>query len=102
MLALLMFILIGGVMLLGAGVIIAFFGWAFFGDSWKKKAEAKYQAELPQRFNGAGTVAWDVSLSNTGTPKKQQLIDDAQRYGYELDHMSSNNVAQTLVFKRVA
>lgn len=102
MLALLLFLIIGGIMLLGAGGIFFVVYAMLFGKRDAEKAEAKYKAELPQRFNGAATVAWDVSLSNTGTPKKQQLIDDAQKYGYDLDHMSSNNVSQTLVFKKAA
>jgi hypothetical protein len=100
MLTLLATLIIFGIMALGAAGIFVFFYALFFGKRDAEKAEAKYQEELPERFDGTNTVVWDISLTNTGTPKKEQLIQDAQDYGYDLDHISTNKVAQTLVFKR--
>lgn len=100
MLELLALLVILGIMALGAAGIFVVFYAIFFGGKANEKAEEKYKADLPKKFDGSNTVVWDISLTNSGTPKKEQLIEDAQKYGYDLDHISTNKVAQTLVFKR--
>lgn len=102
MLALLIFVLIGGVMLLGAAGIAWFFAWVFFGDKWKANAQERYKTQLPERFNGTPTVVWELG-NHSRAPSKDQLVADALEHGYDLDHITAKGqYDQTLVFKKAA
>lgn len=99
MLTLLIILILLGIMAFGAFFIVMFFRWAFFGDKIKAKKMERYKQRLPQRFNGADTVTWDLP-NYSDAPTKDQLISDATQAGYRLDHISSGRYEQTLVFAK--
>lgn len=101
MLTLLAILIIGGIMLFGAGGIFMFFRWAFFGDQIKEKKLAAYRESLPDRFDGSQTVVWDLP-NYPDAPTKEQLIKDAEEHGYELDHVAAGRYDQSLIFKMSA
>lgn len=99
MLTLLVMVIVGGIMLIGAVGIFFFFRWAFFGEKIEKRKIETYRESLPDRFDGTPTVVWDLP-NYSSAPSKEQLINDAQEYGYALDHVAAGRYDQSLIFKK--
>lgn len=101
MLTLLVIFILGGIMAFGAFFIFMFFRWAFFGDKIKERKMVAYRESLPTRFDGSQTVVWDLP-NYPDAPTKEQLITDAEEYGYALDHVAAGRYDQSLIFKASA
>lgn len=99
MLTLLVLFIFGGIMLFGAVGLFFFFRWAFFGDKIKERKIDAYRESLPDRFDGSPTVVWDLP-NYSSAPTKEQLIKDAEEYGYALDHVAAGRYDQSLIFKK--